>query len=584
MFQTTNMELARDFWIIIASGLGAVAILRIVTLYQTHSRLRRRATGTVKHPTTPSNPLQQAFATATAIFREMTYPQLFIRARGLSWLSPPPLGRSLVLLVYFAIITYMMAAGTNIMDGYFWERIGFRNAWIATAQVPLVYLLASKYSVLGLVVGAGHERLNWLHRWVSRTLLVTATVHGFYFFEEWVLADLVETQLSMMPMIRYGFAAWGVLALQAVISAGPLRALCYEAFVAQHAISAVVFLYLLYVHVPAYARPAIWVSVAALASDRLGRTALLVRNNLRMGGSGRRVGHLARVRAVGPRTTVVAVDDVRFAWRAGQHVYLWLPGVGFSETHPYTIARAHRRPGEDNKSCGGSLELVVRKHAGFSRRLHRFASAGDAGTKELTAFVMGPYGHPPASEHYETVVLVAASTGASYTMSMLEDIVASSGKSCVTRVEFLLMAKTAKEIAFYVERLYDVAAWVERADAGLELSVQIAVTGDEATVTSRSFFGEGGERPRSSSSVDDNPEKGIEFPAGMRLLTTRPDLQGFIRDPIEAAGGESLVVVCGGSALVATVRNFVACVSDERAVHKGTGAQGICLHAEQYGF
>lgn len=549
-----------------------------------NTRLRRRATGTVKHPTTPTNALQQAFATATAIFREMTYPQLFIRARGLSWLSPPPLGRSLVLLVYWAIITYMMAAGTSISDGYFWERIGFRNAWVATAQVPLVYLLASKYSVLGLVAGAGHERLNWLHRWVARTLLVASTVHGFYFFQEWVLADLVDTQLSMMPMIRYGFAAWGVLVLQAVVSAGPLRALCYEAFVAQHAISAVVFLWLLYVHVPAYARPAIWVSVAALASDRLGRTALLVRNNIRMG-SGKRVGHLARVRAVGPRTTVVTVDDVRFHWQAGQHVYLWLPGVGFSETHPYTIARAHRKPGEDEKSrAGRSLELVVRKHAGFSRRLHRFASAGGAESKDLTAFVMGPYGHPPASAHYETVVLVAASTGASFTLAMLEDVVASSGRSCVTRVDFLLMAKTADEVSFYVERLRNVAAWVERAGAGLELSVQIAVTGDEATVTTESFLEKAGERPLSSPSVEDDREKERRFPAGMRLLTTRPDLQGFIRDPIEAAGGESLVVVCGGSALVATVRNFVAQLSDERAVHKGTGAQGICLHAEQYGF
>jgi hypothetical protein len=36
--------------------------------------------------------------------------------------------------------------------------------------------------------------------------------------------------------------------------------------------------------------------------------------------------------------------------------------------------------------------------------------------------------------------------------------------------------------------------------------------------------------------------------------------------------------------LVATVRNAVASLSDERAVHKGTGAQGIHLHVEEYCF
>jgi hypothetical protein len=53
---------------------------------------------------------------------------------------------------------------------------------------------------------------------------------------------------------------------------------------------------------------------------------------------------------------------------------------------------------------------------------------------------------------------------------------------------------------------------------------------------------------------------------------------------VEATGGETSVVVCGGKSLVAKVRNCVAALSDERAVHKGTGAQGIHLHVEEYCF
>ncbi|KAF9875270.1 ferric reductase like transmembrane component [Colletotrichum karsti] len=605
MFQSTNMELARDFWIIIAGVLGSIAILRALNLYQSHERIRRSATASVKHPTRPSNGFQRMFATSTAILREMSYPQLQLRAAWISWISPPPLGRSLVLLVYWAVIAYMMASETSVKDAYFWERIGFRNAWITTMQVPLVYLLASKFSILGLIVGAGHERLNWLHRWVARTMLVTATVHGFYFYTEWVQADLVEMQMSM-PMIRYGFAAWAVLLWSFLISLGPLRNISYEFFVAQHVISAIVFLWLVYVHVPAYAQSVVWISVAALASDRLGRTMQLIRNNFKLKtGVGRRLGHPASVRALGLQTTVLTIENVGFNWRAGQHIYLWLPGVGPTQTHPYTVAGI-RDTDNSGKSC--RINLVVRKHSGFSRRLHRYASQAGNESKTLTAFVMGPYGHPPACNHYETLVLIAASTGASYTLSLLEGVVASSKASCVTRIDFLLMAKHSDEIEFYFERLRALIAQVEQKKLGLELSVQIAVTGDPGIATpaalARSMNVKRASVASAESYVDDGLSEKNRFdvdveasganPAANRregngdaeiqFLTTRPDVEEFIRSPVEAAGGESLVVVCGGSPLVATVRNFVSRLSDERAVHKGTGAQGICLHAEQYGF
>ncbi|KAH9230961.1 hypothetical protein K456DRAFT_1842249 [Colletotrichum gloeosporioides 23] len=603
MFQTTKIELARGFWIIIGSVLGSIAVLRLFSLYQSRTRLRRLASGSIRHPTRPTNGFQKVFATMTALSREMSYPQLFISKTWLSWMSPPPLGRSLVLLVYWIIIAYMMAAGTAISDGYFWERIGFRNAWIATMQVPLVYLLASKYSIFGLVVGSGHERLNWLHRWVARTLLLSATVHGFYFYTEWVLADMVELQISMMgPMIRYGFAAWAVLVLQFITSLGPLRSLCYELFVAQHAISAVVFLWLLYIHVPSYAQAAIWVSVAALASDRLGRTVLLVRNNFQMS-AGRRLGHPARVKISGLQTTVLTIENIDFSWKPGQHIYLWLPRVGPTQTHPYTIAGVNQSTDKEKKTRNNSMHLVVRKHAGFSRRLHRFASQNDAQSKVLTAFVMGPYGHPPASSHYETLVLIAASTGASFTLSMLEGVITTDKKTCVTRVDFLIMAKEADEIAFYVERLQELKSMC------MELNVHIAVTGGVTSASSSDLTRLVKDRPSSFGSGDYDIEaekaatkfsamtdveadgarraynnNGARSSAKINLSTSRPDISSFIREPIEAAGGESLVVVCGGSSLVATVRNCVARLSDERAVHKGTGAQGICLHAEQYGF
>ena len=71
--------------------------------------------------------------------------------------------------------------------------------------------------------------------------------------------------------------------------------------------------------------------------------------------------------------------------------------------------------------------------------------------------------------------------------------------------------------------------------------------------------------------------------SSLQYTLGRPNLADFVQEPVEASAGETSVVVCGGKSLTSAVRNCVATLSDERAVHKGTGAQGIHLHVEEFG-
>jgi hypothetical protein len=68
------------------------------------------------------------------------------------------------------------------------------------------------------------------------------------------------------------------------------------------------------------------------------------------------------------------------------------------------------------------------------------------------------------------------------------------------------------------------------------------------------------------------------------FLSGRPYPRTIIRKVLEKAEGESAVVVCGPRGLADDVRRSVVYLSDERAVHKGTGAQGIYLHVENFGW
>jgi NAD(P)H-flavin reductase len=598
------------------------------------ARLRLCRSRATQYPTRPQNALVQGFATATAIYREAVCPELYFKNRWISWLSPPPLGRSLLISTYWVVIVFMLCSNAIINDAYYWERIGFRAAWVSVTQVPFVFLLAAKSSIIGVLSGSSYERLNWLHRWVSRTLLITVTVHGTFFYAEWVRSGNVGNQtfvmfeLGMMPMVKYGMGAWFVLLWTFLSSLTPIRRLSYEIFVFQHLAAAAVFLWLLWVHVPPYAEYNIWFAISALVFDKIFLFCWTWWENVHLcpkrrttGPQYKLIGHHADLRALDDVTTEVTIKDVSFSWRPGQHIFLRLPTLGPLESHPFTIANFCERAA--GASCN-EIQLVIQAQRGFTRRLHRKASSASNGRSiGSTAIISGPFGCPPAWNSFETLVLISASTGASFTLPILESILSKKCGSCASRIDVLTIVRRRCRIEVYLPRLNKAVSNAE--DLGIELHVTVAITGESeanlAGINSRdkkssaqsqagcqcgAEEGDGivisspSSRPSSSPSSTGNGRKSPSH-IGVRekeyracccgvskeritYACGRPDLAEFIRRPVEASGGETSVAVCGGKSLVAQVRNYVASLSDERAVHKGTGAQGIHIHAEHYCF
>lgn len=544
---------------------------------------------------------------------------------GLAWLNPPPLGPSLVILIYWIIITLFLTVGSIVHDAYYWERVGFRAAWVSVTQVPLVYLLAGKVNIGSFFLGSSYMDLNWLHRWVSRTLFVTVTIHGSFFLREWVRADFVRLELEMMPMVKYGLGLWAVLAWTSFSSLIPLRRLCYEFFVLQHIISAGIFLWLLHAHVPAYASYNVWMAVAFVLSGRVYRFCILLCRNLAIHkkasglSPGKRLGYLAEVQALTGEVTVLTVHDTGFSWKAGQHVLLWCPTLGPLESHPFTIANV---PAGCSENGCQDLQLVIRARAGFTRKLYRRALT----SATVTAFLTGPFGNLPTWNTFETLVLISASTGASFTLPILEAVL--DDPCCVTRIECLFLVRHKSHIDGYISRIRAVASHSKSSQ--ISLHIVVAVTGknadpvrendasleieslsrsssfDASTKTTMQPYVKVLDRSAASlekSIVDsqfngsikqEEQNPGIPINDGhcvdramnggaLQYTLGRPNLASFVQEPVEASAGETSVVVCGGKSLTSTVRNFVAYLSDERAVHKGTGAQGIHLHVEEFG-
>lgn len=99
-----------------------------------------------------------------------------------------------MLIVYLSFVLGLEFYNNNVEGAQHYEAIGLRAALLSAAQLPLIVLLAGKNNLIGLVTGTSYERLNVLHRWVARTLFLTATVHGYSQIYGWSRYGLVTIE------------------------------------------------------------------------------------------------------------------------------------------------------------------------------------------------------------------------------------------------------------------------------------------------------------------------------------------------------------------------------------------------------
>lgn len=605
MFTPANKVIARGFWYAIVAIVALLAVVRSIAWLQSRGRQAAYRRGDQTVPSRPESYLAQLYATATATLRELAYPQpLVFTGKYSRYFTPPPVGRCLVIAVYWIVILTMLWSNTILTKGsseyvYKWEKVGFRAAWVSVTQIPFIYLLSCKFNPISILTGISYERLNWLHRWTARTVFLTVIVHWTFFFQEWVEADFVKLQLKMMPMVKYGFGAWGVITWMVLSSFGYFRAVSYEIFVAQHICAAAVLLWLIFIHIPDYARYNVWMCVGFLAFDWGCRIIHgLLRNTHLLGlPSLRAPGYTASTENLSGSMVRLTLEDVDFSWKAGQHVYISIPSLRPFELHPFTIANAP----EQTESAGGRrLTMLIRAHHGFSRSLQKSAIKDQQTGRKRRVFVNGPWGMPPDLLHYETVVLIACASGVSFIVPMLQDLVDRRG--CVRRVQLHWIIRSRENIDWFKEKLSAIST-----AAQMQISINIHVTqpssddsdsdltppqsrsdledpvsfSDESQGSSNLTLSQTNKTPATmlTSEKCTGQHGGISIRSG-----SRPSIESVIRPAVETAVGETAVMTCGGVEITAQARTFVASLSDERAVHKGTGAQGIYLFTETYGW
>ena len=651
---------------------------------------------------TPAKPvafLTTSIATVMATSREVTYVSFPLAFSSRFRWTTPPLGRVLLVSAELVMVVVLCFYKLNPNDQWQWEDLGYRTGFIALAQMPLVFLLASKSNIIGLLVGCSYERLSWLHRWTARILFLIVTIHMGFWFVDWARYDYITFKLTKDAITKRGFAAWCIMLWIVLSSFAPIRRWNYEFFIIQHILTFAGFTAAVYLHVPAEGKVWVWISIGIALFDRVVRALLVLYANLSVFYPSKyREGFWAckaTFEPLGSNMTRIIIDDPPISWHVGQHVLLSCHSIAPFQSHPFTIASIPQ---------DGRMEFLVKSKSGGTKRFlaHALKNRGLPSTTGIrtvsqisSVVIEGAYGRIRPLQQFDSVMLIAGSSGGTFTVPLMRDIVASwkgdkpsqglfrlPGGVATRYIRFVWVVKSKDQFAWFGTQLSVVAQDVEHLRGNgydFKIDMSIYVTCDKDLITNNKGTAESARptpthsKPRetlgssnssknntktednislhsaasysenpqdlnlscgpngtcycietieyesdvsngtkscqcrcgsesrkspepklsaeSSSSGEQpssplNPEKPVarSFHPTIAMLSGRPRPTNLIRKLLEQALGESAIVVCGPQGLVDDIRQCIVALSDERAVHKGSGAQGIYLHTESFDY
>ncbi|KAG6864120.1 hypothetical protein C0991_012346 [Blastosporella zonata] len=390
-----------------------------------------------------------------------------------------------------------------------------RAGFLAIAQLTPIFLLASKNTVFSLLLppSYAYTRINVLHRWVSRTMFLSAAVHGSL----WINNHLVwNIPILGQQKETSGVAAFGVLCVIVLTSLRPVRVFAWGVFD--------------------------WVQCVFIVGTKKGVLIgafyafdLLMR-------AGRFRLKDARLIPVDDQMTIIHIPDCDAGFQAGQHlrVRVFFGGRMF-ESHPLSIIsapsltsksttcltaadmEAYYNPDnnasfdESTADVGAGIVLGARAIGDWTKALNKYArdsireaalirnevEDGDEENRTGTAssgssaLALGKTVPPPTSvpvqvmfdgpyggctidlEMYERVLLVAGGSGATFAIGCMDALVAlcaappPNASPRTKRIDFVWCTRSFGSVSWFAPILRAIARTAAVASVRLTMTVYV---------------------------------------------------------------------------------------------------------------
>ncbi|KAF2752768.1 ferric reductase [Pseudovirgaria hyperparasitica] len=414
-------------------------------------------------------------------------------------------------------------------------------------MIPL-FLMAGRNNPLINLCGISFDTFNLMHRWLGRIVVLQSLGHTI----AWMIVKVeqkgwagVKEKLLTSETIISGTVATAAMVLIVLSSPSIVRHAFYEMFLHVHIVLAVVSIGALWYHLKDHAQmPQLYAVIALWAFERGVRIMSLSYRNIGAGGT-----HLDVETLPGDALRVNMTIARPWKFRPGQHVYLYVPSVGWWTSHPFSLAWSSEEDSDSStlsystdeknlKLANDTLvprkvrmSLIIRRRTGFTDTLFRRAHASPTGRFSTSGIVEGPYGGQSLTS-YGTLMLFAAGVGITHQLPYVRDTVSAfaAGTTATRRCTLVWVIQSPEHLEWIRPWMTSILTQEKRRDV---LRILLFVT-----------------RPRSTREIYSPSESVKMFPG-------KPNVQALVDQEMGAGVGAACVSVCGTGGLADDVRAAV---------------------------
>ncbi|KAK2738353.1 ferric reductase transmembrane component 5 [Colletotrichum kahawae] len=321
---------------------------------------------------------------------------------------------------------------------------------MSAVNMAVCVFFGLKNTPLSRFAPISHAELNYFHRLAGYVAVLLLALHGIVYTIHFGRQGRLVQLLKKEDLEGIGA---GVAML--VLLMGIARHRRYELFYISHIVAFVAAVILTGLHRPNWAKriPVVMMFTAGMwIVDRMIRGARMVRNLINNSAT--------FYPLPDGGTRVILKKPGARKMLPGTHCFLWIPRIHPYENHPFTVV--------NNDSAG--LELVMKSHQGFTRRVDEFSRSHF--NRTAWASVDGPYGSLPDTESYDKMVLVAGGSGAAFTFGLMNRMMSRYDRVKAQSVDFIWTVRQSEHLSWFQEHLHNISR------SGSSIDVKLYVTGD----------------------------------------------------------------------------------------------------------
>ncbi|KAK4224745.1 ferric reductase like transmembrane component-domain-containing protein [Podospora fimiseda] len=442
--------------------------------------------------------------------------------------------------VAFCVITIDFSGPLRQVAGLIRNRTGYLSV---VNMIPL-FLMAGRNNPLINLLGMSYDSFNLLHRWMGRIVALEALAHTLAFLISNASANgwaKAITTATTVPYMMWGFISTSAMVFLCIQASSIFRHAYYETFKLLHIAGAIVSVLGLWYHLDLKKLPQLKYLYAVVAIWAFDRVARLIRVAYRNFGAG---GTKTLVEALPGGACRVTVTMARpWEFQPGQHAYLYMPSIGFWQSHPFTVAWSEegeqlygeKLPMDRHEVLSKkktTLSFVVRGRTGFTGSLYSRAAANPDGKLITKCLVEGPYRGSHKLQSYGTVMLFAGGVGVTQAVPHVRDLVAgyNNGTVATRKVVMVWVIQSPEHLEWIRPWMTEILSMEKRREV---LRIMLFVS-----------------RPRSTKEIH-SPSSTVQMFPG------RPNIEALVGREMDDQVGTMAVSVCGPGSLSDEVRRAV---------------------------